>query len=1057
MLKGHTRNIPLSNIMQTLVLNQQGGILSVQFQKMERHLAIGASSVSLVTERPYTSSLLQQTLSRLALLSSTEYQNVVTTTSGAQPPGEALLARHLLTREQVSSIVREQFQESIYEIFEWRNASYSFDVHPIQEDRLIFSDPELVQGLQFPLNGILMEVARREDEWVRIRETIPHAQQIYTIDAEKVAANEAHSTLPLAADRLDSLQQMFNAELTLEEVLERSSIPPFFVFSTLRQLLQDECARPLDAQEKKDLAERARQQFQLPRTEAIYRSILEDAPEETEVRKKLLIQLDKRKAPAEELLPHLRALVAAATEAEDAEGTRQYLERVISLDPHDLDALEQVTRVEIAALGDRDITSALVPYTKTIRNRREYERGVQFLLSLAEEMPNDAGPQQEAAHLYLLAGRPSDAKEHYELAAKMLHGQKKLSQLRKVVDKLEACDERAAAKWRRHLGGGQARSNRKVLLRTAMASVAVMLLTAVAFVTYEWDARVSYAEVLQEARSHALGGDLLAAEKVLSDFQSQHPYAIVSRDVANDLRTLVDSPVNEATATTTVHSGAITQPVPSPETPGQLMDVSTAITNATLLKNRGDYPGALKLYRSIDPTSLPTLLSETVLLEKKHLETYLQEAHQLFAQARAARARGQVDETSRLLLALMDRYPNSGLSKEIQLPVKIEVLPPNATVFVNDRQLAGPPYRIDVVPEELPTIHAVAAGFTDAHVVLDPRKTTTARIELQKEARWVRSLAASVEAAPYATKELVFAGTRSGSVVALSASSGATVWEYPLQGIGDPLGAIRVWKDDIVFTGTDRALYRVNQRSGELVARIPFPDGSGLTRVALTEPDAQGRTFVMTSKGRLLAFDVGAAQLLWNRPVGGSGTMPPQTAKDRVIVTKREGLIICLAADDGAELWRERAPHQISTAPGIGSQTVVVGFETGQLSAYSLASGQPLWAVSTAQPIRAIAALPGHAFAAVDQSGAVSARDTKTGKETWRADDIGQILGTPVVSGDEILAANDQGQFVAIDVKSGVRRWQYHVGSRPSCAPVVSATHLIVAGHDHRLHFLRLR
>ncbi|MEM7165704.1 MAG: PQQ-binding-like beta-propeller repeat protein [Planctomycetota bacterium] len=1056
MLKGHTRNIPLSNIMQTLVLNQQGGILSVQFQKMERHLAIGASSVSLVTERPYTSSLLQQTLARLAILSGTEYQNVVSTTSGAHPPGDALLARHLLTAEQVTSLVREQFQEAIYEIFEWRNASYSFDVHPIHEDRVIFGDAELAQGLQFPVNGILMEVARREDEWVRIRESIPHAQQIYTIESEKLDASDIGSTIALSADRFDSLKQMLNSELTLEEVLERSSIPPFFVFSTLRHLLEEGFARPLDIEEKKELAERARQQFQIPRTEAIYRSVLEDAPDEIEVRKKLMIQLDKRKAPADEVLPHLRALAAAAEEAEDSDSARQYLERIISLDPHDLDALERVTRVELDLNDHKDTANALLPYTKTIRNRREYERGVQFLLELAEQRPDDAAPQQEAAHLYLLAGRAQDAKNHYEIAAKLLLQQKKLSQLRKVVDKIEACDERAAMKWRRHLGGNTSRSGRKFALRGALASVVLLLVTCIAFVTYEWDARVSYAEVLVEARGHALGGDLLAAEKALSDFQSQHPYALISRDVANDLRELVQSPVSEATSNQIVGTNRAETTTATVET-APLMDVSTAITNATLLKNRGDYRGALKLYRSIDPAELPELLAETVLLEKKYLEQYLQQAQRMYAEARAARTQNKVEEASRLLLALLDQYPHSGLSAAIQLPIRIDVLPPTAAVYVNNKKLPGPPYLIEVLPEELTTIQVAAPGFTEAHVIVDPRQTSIARVELQKEARWVRSLDASVEAIPHLTKELVFAGTRSGSVIAMSLSKGATVWEYPLQGIGDPLGAIRGWKKDIVFTGTDRALYRVTQATGELVTRIPFPDGSGLTRVALTPPDSSGRTFVITSKGRLLAFDLNSGELIWNRPVGGGGALSPQVVKDRVIVAKREGVVLCLSASDGSQLWQQRSTDQISTNPALGNQTVIVGHENGDLHAFSLVSGQELWQAQTGTPVRALTTLHDDAFAVVDQNGAVTACSTKNGTEVWRASQLGQILGTPVVAGDELLATNDQGQFIAIDLATGARRWQYHVGSRPSCAPMLNATHLVVAGHDHRVHCLRLQ
>ena len=154
MLQGDTRNLPLQNICQTLALNQQEGVLTVHYQKLERVLAIRKTGISLLNERPYKSQILQEIVVRLKVLTTGEYQNVFSTISTPSPPGDFLLDRHVIQREQVNESIREQLLERIYEVFEWCGARYMFEMKAIPHDRLVFSGHQLTASLEFPVKRI---------------------------------------------------------------------------------------------------------------------------------------------------------------------------------------------------------------------------------------------------------------------------------------------------------------------------------------------------------------------------------------------------------------------------------------------------------------------------------------------------------------------------------------------------------------------------------------------------------------------------------------------------------------------------------------------------------------------------------------------------------------------------------------------------------------------------------------------------------------------------------------------------------------------------------------
>src|SRR6058998_1501630 len=81
--------------------------------------------------------------------------------------GEILVAIGALTRRELERQVRFQIEEVVFEVMSWREGYFSFTEGPL-------SDVATEIAVRIPTEALLMEGARRIDEWSRIESRIPH-------------------------------------------------------------------------------------------------------------------------------------------------------------------------------------------------------------------------------------------------------------------------------------------------------------------------------------------------------------------------------------------------------------------------------------------------------------------------------------------------------------------------------------------------------------------------------------------------------------------------------------------------------------------------------------------------------------------------------------------------------------------------------------------------------------------------------------------------------------------------------------------------------------------
>ena len=202
-IKGSLREASLPDVLQLLAMGQKTGCLSVTDRSNFGYIYFDRGRISyasIVNRRDRLGDMLV----KAAVLTQTELDSAIDiqgTQHRHKRLGEILIEQQILSREELHRYIRIQIEEAVYYLFTWTQGTFSFegDIRPDEHDFLVSINPE----------SLLLEGARRVDEWSLIEKKIPSFDIIFGVDDGRLAASEAQLTplqeqlLPLIDGRRD--------------------------------------------------------------------------------------------------------------------------------------------------------------------------------------------------------------------------------------------------------------------------------------------------------------------------------------------------------------------------------------------------------------------------------------------------------------------------------------------------------------------------------------------------------------------------------------------------------------------------------------------------------------------------------------------------------------------------------------------------------------------------------------------------------------------------------------------------------------------------------------
>lgn len=128
--------------------------------------------------------------------------------------GEILVEQGVIERSELEEYIRLQIEEAVYFLFTWTSGTFNFEVSvvPEREDLLVKINPE----------SLLLEGARRIDEWSLIEKKVPSFDLIFAVEGDRLEASDA--TLSLDQQKI---LQILDGERDVHQILEDSGLAEF--------------------------------------------------------------------------------------------------------------------------------------------------------------------------------------------------------------------------------------------------------------------------------------------------------------------------------------------------------------------------------------------------------------------------------------------------------------------------------------------------------------------------------------------------------------------------------------------------------------------------------------------------------------------------------------------------------------------------------------------------------------------------------------------------------------------------------------------------------------
>ncbi|CAN5883748.1 hypothetical protein BH24GEM1_BH24GEM1_05250 [soil metagenome] len=224
-IKGSLKEASLPDVIQLLFLGRRTGCLALADRHNfgtiyfdEGHIVYAA----IVNRRDRLGDI----LTRSGRISAEQLATAVERQAGDREHklGEILVQLGFLPREELERYMRVQIEEAVYYLFTWTSGTFNFEagVRPDREDFLVRINPEY----------LLLEGARRVDEWSLIEKKIPSFDLIFAVDATHI-----DESAPELSEEQRQLLPLLNGTRDVAQVIMDSGLVEFDVGKALFGLI----------------------------------------------------------------------------------------------------------------------------------------------------------------------------------------------------------------------------------------------------------------------------------------------------------------------------------------------------------------------------------------------------------------------------------------------------------------------------------------------------------------------------------------------------------------------------------------------------------------------------------------------------------------------------------------------------------------------------------------------------------------------------------------------------------------------------------------------------
>src|ERR1051326_7705917 len=224
-IRGSLKEASLPDVLQLLSMGKKTGCLSVTHRNSFGYIYFDKGRIcyaSIVNRRDRLGDMLV----KLGTITQDQLEAGVALQDKRRDKrlGELLVEQGALTTQQLHDAIEVQIQEAVYFLFTWNQGTFNFeaDVAPDQQDYTVSINPE----------SLLLEGARRVDEWGLVEKKIPTFDIVFEIDRAKVLASDAELNTEQRA-----VLHLIDGTRDVQRIIDESGLVEFEVGKALFGLL----------------------------------------------------------------------------------------------------------------------------------------------------------------------------------------------------------------------------------------------------------------------------------------------------------------------------------------------------------------------------------------------------------------------------------------------------------------------------------------------------------------------------------------------------------------------------------------------------------------------------------------------------------------------------------------------------------------------------------------------------------------------------------------------------------------------------------------------------
>jgi tetratricopeptide (TPR) repeat protein len=224
-IRGHLREASLADVLQLLALGQKTGVLSLACDQRFGSIHFGEGRVVFADVINWRDRLGDRLVRAGALEADALARLAADCPAGDdRAVAEAIAASGLVDRAVLEDACRRHVEACVYHLFTWTHGTFTFDAEP--------PGSACAPLLSISADALLLEGARRVDEWSLIERKVPSFDQLFELDAARVAATGA----PLSPEQ-EQLRPWLDGTHDVNALIARTGLGEFEVGKALYGLI----------------------------------------------------------------------------------------------------------------------------------------------------------------------------------------------------------------------------------------------------------------------------------------------------------------------------------------------------------------------------------------------------------------------------------------------------------------------------------------------------------------------------------------------------------------------------------------------------------------------------------------------------------------------------------------------------------------------------------------------------------------------------------------------------------------------------------------------------